>query len=471
MDSAQRISAPTTDSRTLEVDVLVIGWGKGGKTLARSLGSSGTRVALVEQSESMIGGTCINVACVPTKTLIHQAAMRPEDAAPADWFTTSVEARDALIGKLNARNRELVEEAPDAVIVMGTAAFVDPHTVEVTQGEDRMRIVAGTIVVNTGTVPASPPIPGADSARVYDSTTLQHADPFPERLVIVGGGYIGLEFAGMFAGFGAEVTVVDPGERILPREDEDVAAGVAEHLGSAGVTFRLGSGVSAIEETADGVDVRTEDGGTVAADAVLLAVGRSATTADLGLDRAGIEVDDRGFIRVDDTLRSVSADHVFAVGDINGGPQFTYVSLDDNRIVADQLSGSGERRRSDRVAVPNTMFLTPPLSRVGINEQQAREEGRRVLVAAKPVAAIAAMPRPKILGNPTGMIKVVADPDTRELLGATVWCVDSQEVINLLALAMRAGVTVDALRDGIWTHPSSTEALNEVLGELAPLAD
>lgn len=164
----------------------------------------------------MIGGTCINVACVPTKTLIHQAAMRPEDAAPADWFTTSVEARDALIGKLNARNRELVEEAPDAVIVMGTAAFVDPHTVEVTQGEDRMRIVAGTIVVNTGTVPASPPIPGADSARVYDSTTLQHADPFPERLVIVGGGYIGLEFAGMFAGFGAEVTVVDPGRGSCP---------------------------------------------------------------------------------------------------------------------------------------------------------------------------------------------------------------------------------------------------------------
>lgn len=362
-----------------------------------------------------------------------------------------MEARDALIGKLNTRNRELVEEAPDAVIVMGKAAFLDPHTVEVTQGEDRLRITADTIVINTGTVPAGPPIPGADSPRVHDSTTIQHASPFPERLAIVGGGYIGLEFADMFAGFGSEVTVIDPGERILPREDDDIAAGVTEHLEAAGAAL-----------------VRTEDGHAVEAEAVLLAVGRSATTAGLGLGRAGVEVDERGFVRVDDTLRT-SAEHIFAVGDINGGPQFTYVSLDDHRIVAGQLTGDGTRRRSDRAAVPNTMFLTPPLSRVGINEQQARAEGLSVLVAAKPVAQIAAMPRPKILGNPTGMIKFVADPDTRELLGATVWCVDSQEVINLLALAMRAHVTVDALRDGIWTHPSSTEALNEVLGELRPL--
>ena len=462
------VEPSTTESTGLAVDVLVIGWGKGGKTLARTLGSSGTRVALVEQSESMIGGTCINVACVPTKTLIHQAAVKPEATPPAEWFTTSVEARDALIGKLNTRNRELVEEAPDAVIVMGKAAFLDPHTVEVAQGEDRLRITADTIVINTGTVPAAPPIPGADSPRVHDSTTIQHASPFPERLAIVGGGYIGLEFAGMFAGFGSEVTVIDPGERILPREDEDIAAGVTEHLEAAGVTFLMGSAVSAIEDTGDAALVRTEDGHAVEAEAVLLAVGRSATTAGLGLGRAGVEVDERGFVRVDDTLRT-SAEHIFAVGDINGGPQFTYVSLDDHRIVAGQLTGDGTRRRSDRAAVPNTMFLTPPLSRVGINEQQARAEGRGVLVAAKPVAQIAAMPRPKILGNPTGMIKFVADPDTRELLGATVWCVDSQEVINLLALAMRAHVTVDALRDGIWTHPSSTEALNEVLGELRPL--
>jgi pyruvate/2-oxoglutarate dehydrogenase complex dihydrolipoamide dehydrogenase (E3) component len=204
------------------------------------------------------------------------------------------------------------------------------------------------------------------------------------------------------------------------------------------------------------------------ADAVLVAAGRRPATTDLDLDAAGITTDDRGFIEVDEHLRT-SAPGVFAVGDVNGGPQFTYISLDDYRIVLDQLTGQGRRRTGDRVAVPTTTFLTPPLARVGINETQARRLERPVLVGTKKVADIAAMPRPKILGETHGLVKVIVDAETDHVLGATLFCVDAQDVINLVALAMRTGATAGQLRDGIWTHPSTTEAFNEVLTGLQPL--
>lgn len=276
----------------------------------------------------------------------------------------------------------------------------------------------------------------------------------------------------MFAQFGSRVTVVDRGDRLLGDEDSDVAVAVQALLEEQGVEFVFGSQTERIDETADAASVTVSNGDestTIRADAVLLATGRRPITADLNLDAAGVDVNDHGYIVVDEYL-STSAPGVFAVGDVNGGPQFTYVSLDDHRIVLDQLTGDGTRRVTDRVTVPSTIFLTPPLARVGINEAHARSEERDVLVASKRIADIAAMPRPKIVGETRGLIKVIVDPVTDLVLGATVFSNDSQEVINLLALAMRAGVTASALREGIWTHPSSTEALNEVLAGLASAA-
>lgn len=454
----------------LDVEVLVIGWGKAGKTLAGALGRAGRRVALVEQSSQMYGGTCINIACVPTKALIHHAEHRPAAASPRAWFADSVKLRDSLTERLRSRNHELLAEVDTVTLVDGRARFADAHTVAVTAGEDRLDVHAETIVVNTGSLPAVPPIPGAaTSSRVHDSTTLQHVDPLPDRLVIIGGGYIGLEFAGMFARFGSAVTVVDQSDALLPAEDRDVADGVRERLEELGVRFIVGAGVSQLSDTPSAVSVALDGGGSVEADAVLVATGRRPATGDLGLEHAGIATDARGFIEVDEHLRT-SVPHVFAVGDVNGGPQFTYVSLDDHRIVLDQLVGDGRRTTGDRVAVPTTTFLTPPLSRVGVNELQARAEGLDVLVAGKWVTDIAAMPRPKIVGETHGLVKLVVDRRSDLVLGATLWCVDSQELINVVALAMRAGVTSSQLRDGIWTHPSSTEALNEVLGSLRPLA-
>ena len=224
--------------------------------------------------------------------------------------------------------------------------------------------------------------------------------------------------------------------------------------------------VEEFSETADAVVARSS-AGEFEADAVLVAAGRAPATKELDL-AAGINTNERGFIEVDDQLQT-SVEGVYAVGDVNGGPQFTYISLDDNRIVWDAIVGDGTRRRSDRVAVPNSTFITPPLSMVGMNEKKVRESGRKVLVASKPVERIAAMPRPKIVGDTRGLFKVFVDAETEEILGATVFSIDSQELINFVALAMRLGAKVSELRDGIWTHPSSTEGFNEVLGELKPL--
>lgn len=456
----------------LDVDILVIGWGKGGKTLAGTLGRQGRSVAVVERSRDMYGGGCINVACVPTKDLVDSASRRRDGDDPQTWFAAAVAGRDALTDRLRAANHAMLAGVDTVTLIDGVARFVGPREVEVSEGEERLRVRATTIVINTGTEPVPPTVPGAvSSARVHDSTTVQHIDPLPKRLVVVGAGYVGLEFAGMFAGFGSAVTVVDRGEVFLRREDRDVADSVAGVLAASDVEIVQGAEVVRVEDVDAGVRVVMSGGDgerTVDADAVLFATGRRPVTDDLGLDAAGIETDDRGYVVVDERLRT-SVEGVFAVGDVNGGPQFTYISLDDYRIVLSQLAGDGTRTTKDRVAVPTVTFLTPPLAKVGLDETAARASGRDLLIAVKNVADIAAMPRPKILGETAGLIKVIVDAETDLVVGATVFSIDAQEVINLLALAMRAGVTATALRDGIWTHPSSTEALNEVLGALRPL--
>ncbi|MGO1182986.1 MAG: dihydrolipoyl dehydrogenase family protein [Micrococcaceae bacterium] len=473
-----------TEWPVLDVDVLVIGWGKGGKTFAGAMAGQGKTVAMVEQSPEMYGGTCINIGCVPTKALVHQADIRRAGDDPQGYFTTAVATRDALIEKLNSVNLAMLQDRETVTVVDGRARFVpaEPsgeaagvpagrHTVEVepTQGgsgvAQQMRITADTVLISTGAVPVLPDVPGVEGPRVHDSTSIQHVEPFPQRLAVLGSGPIGLEFASMFRGFGAEVTVIARGERILAREDDDVADAVTEVLEGSGIGVRTGAAPVEFEDTGDAVTVRFETGAPLTVDAVLCATGRRPATDTLGLDAVGVETDERGAVVVDDQLRT-TVDGIFALGDVHGGAQQTYLSLDDHRIVLDAVTGSGERRVSDRVAVPATMFMTPPLSSVGLTETEAAKQGYRIVSVCAPVASVKAMPRPKTLGDARGVIKFVVDAETDLVLGARLFHVDSQEVINLVALAMRAGVTATELRDGIWTHPSSTEALNEVLGQL-----
>ncbi|ATG56661.1 pyridine nucleotide-disulfide oxidoreductase [Brachybacterium ginsengisoli] len=461
-----------TESTTgrLAVDVLVIGWGKGGKTLAATLAASGTRVALVEQFDTMHGGTCINIGCVPTKTLVHDAEQRREDDDPQQFWGRAVARRDTVVGAMREVNHAMLADLDTVTLIDGRARFVGERTVEVAGGEDLLVVTAPVVVVNTGAVPVRPDLPGAHLPRVHDSTSLQHVSPFPRSLAVIGAGPIGLEFAAMFAGYGAEVTVLNRRERLLPDEDDEVADEVAAVLEGEGIALWHSASATRIEEGATAASVIAQVGDAerrLEVEAVLLATGRRPATDGLGLEAAGVETDERGAIVVDDRLRT-SADGVFAIGDVHGGAQHTYLSLDDFRIVLSQLTGDGARSTADRVAVPTTTFLTPPLAAVGLTEGEALAEGRDVLVAVQKVATIKAMPRPKAVGDPRGIVKLVVDARTDQLLGARLFHVDAQEVINLLALAMRTGTTATQLRDGIWTHPSSTEALNETLGKLAP---
>jgi pyruvate/2-oxoglutarate dehydrogenase complex dihydrolipoamide dehydrogenase (E3) component len=464
----------------LSVDLLVIGFGKGGKTLAATMGRLGRRVVMVEQSDQMYGGTCINIGCVPTKALIHRASARPADADPESWYAESVASTASLTSTMRGKNFTMLDSIDSVTVVTGTASFLDDKRVQVVAGDDRLEITAETIVINTGADNVLPDIPGLrDSAHLVTGTDLIGSPDLPRRMAVIGGGYQGIEFAAMLSRYGTEVTVLESAERILPREDEDVAEAVAQILRDEGITLLTGARVTGVEDAAgsggdaaDGADaaavgatVRFELGGTagsVTADAVLAAAGRAPRTAELNLEAAGVRTNARGAIEVDEHLRT-SRPHIFAVGDVNGGPQFTYISLDDSRIVADQLLGKGERSTDDRVAVPYTLFMTPPLARVGMTEQQARAAGRPVRIASKAIAAMAAMPRASIMGDTRGLMKFVVDAETDEVLGAALLSIDAQELINTVALAMRSGFTASRLRDSIWTHPSSTEAFNEVL--------
>ena len=354
----------------------------------------------------------------------------------------------------------MLETVEAVTLISGEASFVGPHRVRVRAGDETLEITAEQIAINTGSSPLLPELPGIDGPNVHTSQSIQHIAALPERLAIVGGGFIAMEFASMFAAFGSQVVVLERSPRFGAGLDDDVREAVLAALTDRGVRILTDAAVESIDQT--GVNTPA---GRVDADAVLVATGRRPETAALNLDAAGITTDERGFIVVDERL-ATSAPGIWAAGDVNGGPQFTYISLDDYRVIASQLVGDGSRTTADRSAVPNTTFITPPLARVGLSEREARRQGVDHVVAVKNVADIAAMPRPKILGETHGLIKVLVDPGTDLVLGATVFCTDAQEVINLVALAMRAGVTATQLRDGIWTHPSSTEALNEVLATL-----
>jgi pyruvate/2-oxoglutarate dehydrogenase complex dihydrolipoamide dehydrogenase (E3) component len=457
---------------TLEVDLLVIGYGKGAKTLAAHFARLGRSVVMVEQSDRMYGGTCVNVGCVPTKALVHEADTRRDSDDPGRWYTDAVGRVDALTTRLRGINFSLLDTLDTVTVITGHAVFTDAHTVEISAGADTVTVRAESIVIGSGSEPVIPDIAGlSDSSRLVTSADLIYTQEMPNRLAVLGGGYLGVEFAAIYRRFGSEVTILEQGPALFRHEDDDVAAVATAILADEGIALVTGARIEKVRDTGQDTAVLSYQDDAqgqheLEVDLILAAAGRRPVIHDLGLEAAGIATDARGAIVVDEHLRTTQP-NVFAIGDVNGGPQFTYISLDDSRIVADQLLGDGTRTVTDRVAVPQTAFMTPPLSTVGITEREAVEQGRRIRVAAKPVAQIVGMPRAKILRDTRGMMKFVIDADTDLILGAALLSVDSQELINTVALAIRSGVTAAQLRDAIYNHPSSTEAFNEVLDTAA----
>lgn len=438
---------------------LIIGFGKGGKTLAAYLARHGKEVALIERSEKMYGGGCINIACIPSKSLIASA----EKKVP---YEDAYTAKNALTSFLRKKNFDNINRLEEATVITGDAAFVSPHTVKVTlhRGNEELLISADRIFINTGSEPFVPPIPGITSSKnVFTSASLMEQSVLRKELIIIGGGFIGLEFADMYAGFGAAVTLLDHEAAFLPKEDRDIADEIFKVLTAKKLNIVTGASVQKITDTVNNtviVQYKHKDGQIVEreASAVLVATGRKPVTENLNLAAAGIQTDKRGYIKVDAFLKTNVPD-IWAIGDINGGPQFTYISLDDFRIIRDQLFGGSYTSVSQRKLHAFSVFISPQLAHIGLREKEAVEKGLAVKVATLPASAI---PQARILNNTNGLLKTVVDSNSNKILGCTLFCVDANEMINTIQMAMHAGLDYRELRDNIYTHPSMTEAFNDL---------
>jgi pyruvate/2-oxoglutarate dehydrogenase complex dihydrolipoamide dehydrogenase (E3) component len=448
-------------------DAVIIGFGKGGKTLAAYLGKQGKKVAMIERSEKMYGGTCINIGCIPTKSLVNsaeQAAAKElaDFAAKADFYQKAFQERKRVVEMLRNKNYHMLADLQAVTIYHGVGSFVNDHDIKITAGSHEEIISGDKIFINTGSRGFVPPIPGIKgNKRVYISSDILEMAELPQELAIIGGGYIGLEFAAMFAKFGSHVTVIQDGPDFIPREDREIAAAVLAEMQKQGIDFVFSAAVKQIEDQGTQAVVHYEvEGGRceLPAQAVLVATGRRTNIEDLNLAAAGVEVTPRGGI-VTDEQRRTTVPHIWAMGDVVGGLQFTYISLDDFRLVKASLEGGAYRDTGRNIAY--SVFIEPTLSRIGLTEQEAIDKGYDVAVATLNAAAI---PKAHVLRKPYGLLKAVVDKKTQRILGVTMFCADSHELINQVKLVMDYDLPYTVLRDQIFTHPTMSEAMNDLFG-------
>ena len=450
-------------------DVIIIGFGKGGKTLAAEFAKRGQKVAVIERSDKMYGGTCINIGCIPTKTLVHQAKIASGMVGvtfeeKSEFYRNAIAVKDFVTGILRNKNYHNLADHPNVTVYTGMGSFLSADTVAVRTATEEIVLTSKQIIINTGAETVIPSIEGVvDNPFVYTSTSIMELTALPRHLVIVGGGYIGLEFASMYASFGSQVTVLESYPELIAREDRDIAASVKETLEKKGIVFKMNAKVQFVNHTSEKAmvaftDSQTDEAFELEADAVLLATGRRPNTKELHLEAAGVEVDARGAIIVDEYLKTTNP-RIRAVGDVKGGLQFTYISLDDYRIIREDLFGDKERKTSDRNPVAYSVFIDPPLARIGLNEDEARKQNLDVIIKKLPVMAI---PRAKTLGETDGLLKAVIDKNTGKIVGCMLFAPDASEVINIVAMAMKTGQDYTFLRDFIFTHPSMSEALNDL---------
>ncbi len=454
-------------------DVIVIGTSQGGRFLPADMAKAGKKVALVERGQ--LGGVCVNSGCTPTKTMVASARLAYQARRGAEYgvrigpvsvdLAAVRERKRAIVA--GARQNYASRLAQDGLdLIEGEAHFTGPKTLEValTDGGTR-QISAPVIVIDAGTRPKPPAISGMGAVRVLDSTSIMELDELPEHLIILGGGYIGLEFGQMFRRFGSEVTIVQNAARLMMIEDEDVSDGVAAILRDDGVTV-LTSSTPVRVKPADGarvaLTVRTPDGEEQLEGSHLLsATGRIPNTEALTPEAAGIRLNDRGFIEVDEYLET-SVPGVYAMGDVKGGPAFTHLSYDDYRILHANLIRHEKASTRDRV-VPFTMFIDPQLGRVGMTEREAREQGRAIRVARLPMNAVV---RALETGETRGFMKAVMDADSGQILGGAVLGVEGGEIMTIIQVAMLGKLPYTAMADAVFTHPLLAEGLNTLFATL-----
>ena len=456
-------------------DDLIIGGGKAGKTLAPALVADGRKTALVERSLNMIGGGCINVACIPTKTMVASANVANivrnslpygvKANAPTVDLAEVIRRKRTVVQSMREMNLHNLETALGHELIIGMARFVAPKTIEVitTLGTTRL-LTAERLFINTGTRPLIPSVPGLKEAGFLTSESIMELEQLPEHLIVLGSGYIGLEFAQMFRRFGSRVTVIGQSEQILSQQDPDIAIAVQNLLERDGIEFLLNTKVLRVDRSGNTTKLQiqvAEQEMELQGAQLLVAVGRAPTTDTLNLAAAGVATDTRGFIQVNDRLET-NIPEIWALGDINGGPQYTHVSLDDYRIVKANLIDGGNRSTHDRL-VPSCLFIDPELAHVGLTELEARRQGYAIRVAKLDASAV---PRAKTLGQTDGLLKALVDTETGRILGCSLLCHEAGEVISTVQMVMQAQMPYTVLRDGVLTHPTMTEGLNLLFSKL-----
>jgi pyruvate/2-oxoglutarate dehydrogenase complex dihydrolipoamide dehydrogenase (E3) component len=461
-------------TQTETYDALVIGAGQAGVPLSTALANAGWKTALIEREH--VGGTCVNEGCTPTKTMVASAraaylARRALDygvhTGPVTVDMSQVRQRKRdIVDSFRSGNQRRIEQAEGLTLLMGEARFTGPKQVEVRLRDGGTRsMAADTIFINTGTRPRVPSLPGLDAVPFLDSTSIMELDLVPTHLMVVGGGYIGLEFGQMFRRFGSEVTIIQRSSQLLSREDPDVAQEIAEILGEDGVDVLLDSHPVRLEPAKDqGIRlvVRTPEGErTINGSHLLVAAGRVPNTAQLHLGAAGVDVDERGFIPVNGRLET-NVPSLYALGDVKGGPAFTHISYDDFRIIRTNLLQGGEATIEDRL-VPYTVFIDPQLGRVGLTEKEARARNGDVRVAKIPMNWVA---RALEVDETRGLMKAIVDSDSDQILGAAILGIEGGEIMSIVQVAMMGGVPYTALRDGVFAHPALAEALNTLFTSL-----
>ena len=453
-------------------DAIVIGTGQSGPALASRLSNAGMKVAVVERK--LFGGTCVNNGCIPTKALVASAYAAHIARHAADYGVLTGGAVSVDMKRVKARKDEISGRSNKAVeswmkgltngrVFEGHARFESRNTVCV-NGE---LLSAEKIFINVGGRALVPPIPGLKDVPYLTNSSIMEVDFLPRHLVILGGSYIGLEFAQMYRRFGSEVTIVELAPRLIAREDEDVSQGVLDIVSGEGVKVELGAEVIGVDKRGDGIAVKFKRDGTVSeisGSHLLLAIGRIPNTDDLGLDKAGITKDSRGFITVDDELRT-NIPGTWAIGDCNGRGAFTHTSYNDYEIVADNLLNNDHRSVRDRITAYG-LFIDPPLGRVGMTDTEIRKSGRTALTGKRMMTRVG---RAVEKGDSRGFMKITVDANTREILGAAILGVGGDEAIHCLIDTMYAKAPYTVVQRAVHIHPTVSELLPTVLGELKPL--
>lgn len=451
-------------------EAIIIGTGQAGPSLAARLAAAGMSVAVIERGK--FGGTCVNTGCTPTKTLVASAYAARVVQRASEYGVHITGSAQLDISRVKARMHSVVEQSRTSLeswlsslanvkVYRGHARFVGPRTVSV-GGET---LTGERVFIDVGGRPTLPELPGIDRVPYLTSDSMMDLEVLPEHLIVVGGSYVGLEFAQMYRRFGSRVTVAEMGSSLVGREDPDVSDAVREILAAEDIDIRLDAKCISLEKAErDGVRVSLDcrlGAPTVTGTHVLLAVGRTPNTADLGLEQAGIEVDARGYIKVDETLQT-SAANCYALGDCNGRGAFTHTAYNDYEIVADNLLDGTNRKVSDRITIYG-LFIDPPLGRVGMTEAEAHHAGRKIRVGCRPMERVA---RAREKGETQGFIKLLVDADSRAILGAAILGVGGDEAVHSVLDAMYAQLPYTAVQHGVRIHPTVSELIPTILAEL-----